>query len=166
MQRFRALLPPCFEHAAAFEKILGLCLDEHESFGSAAKQNIGIRGLGQQHKEGVQQRKIPLCTACQRVTQGRQRDLEHRWETQQRFAARTGDTMACRHQLSVGRCRGACNRDGAQIAAPVVRDDSAQVFIGWRDIARSRTASRRRQYAVREDRAAVRVDAVRGKQHA
>ena len=109
---------------------------------------------------------LRIGTAIQRAAQAGQRDLEDRRKTLQRFAARAGDAVACRHQLSVGRCRGSRNRDRAQIAAPVCSDDRAQIFIGRCDVARSRAARGGGEYAVREDRAAVRVDAARGAQHA
>ena len=98
--------------------------------------------------------------------QGRQRAFENRRESQQRFAARAGDAVAYRHQLSVTCRRRPCNSDGAQITVPVGGDDRAQVFIGRGQFAYRRAACRSGEYAVREDRAAVRVDAACGAQHA
>src|SRR5450759_1676695 len=155
MQGFRVCLPARLEHAAALEKISCLCPDEPQSFNAAAKQHVSVQSFGQQHKEGMQQRMPGDGTASQRTAQAGQRDLEDSWETLQRFAACTGDAVARRHQLPVRGYRGACNRDGAQIAAPVGRDDSAQVFIGWSYVACSCAARGSGEYAVREDRAPV-----------
>jgi hypothetical protein len=166
MQGFSALLPACFEHAAPIDKICGLYLYEPQSFSPAAKQHVGVRRPGQQHEEGMQQSMLCIGTSGQRAAQRGQRAFENRRESQQRFAARAGDAVACRHQLAVaGGCR-ACNRDRAQIATPIYQHNRAQVVVGQLDVARSCATGGGGEQAERENRAAVRVDAARGLQHA